>query len=80
MYREQQWYLPQFVEEDRDENVIYEMIINSFQGTIHNWYKNISPNIKNIMEVDVKNSLTGANKLYEIFKRKIIVASVQILL
>lgn len=48
---------PEFVEEDGDVNAIYIMIIDPFQGIIHNWYKNISVNIKNIIEVDVKSNL-----------------------
>jgi len=37
---------PKFVEENRDINAIYKININSFQGLIQNWYKNISQNIK----------------------------------
>ena len=34
------------------------MIVNSFQGIVHNWHKNMSPNIKKyIIEVYVKNNL-----------------------
>jgi len=48
---------PKFTEENRDVNAIYRIIVNSFQGIDHNWYKNISPNIKNIIELDVKSTL-----------------------
>ena len=37
---------PNYVEEDRYVNAIYKIIINSFQGVVYNYYKNISPNIK----------------------------------
>jgi len=37
---------PLYAAEDRDVNVIYNFLINSFQGIVYNWYIGISPNIK----------------------------------
>jgi len=47
----------EFTEENRDINTIYRIIIKSLQGLDHNWYKNISPNIKNIIELGAKSNL-----------------------
>ena len=48
---------PIYASEDRDVNVIYNFLINSFQGIVYNWYIGISPHIKNIIEIDVKRKL-----------------------
>jgi len=45
------------MEENRDVNATYRIVINSFQGIVHNWYKDISPNIKNLIGLDVKSNL-----------------------
>ena len=41
-------------------SAIYNLIINSFQGIVYNWYQGLSPNILNLIEIDVKiNLITG---------------------
>jgi len=47
-------YEPAYAEEDKDINAIYNLIINSFQGTVDNWLNGISPGIRNLIELDVK--------------------------
>ena len=44
-------------EEDRDVNAIYNLIINSFQGIVANWFNGISPGIRNLIELNVKRNL-----------------------
>ena len=48
---------PVYAAENRDVNVIYNLLINSFQGLVYNWYIKISLNIKNIIEIDVKRKV-----------------------
>ena len=38
-------------------NAIYDLLINSFQGIVYNSHIGISPNIKNITEIDVSRKL-----------------------
>ena len=44
--------------EGRDVNAIYNLIIFSFQGIVRNWYNGLSKTVRNIIEVEVKNSLS----------------------
>ena len=48
---------PSYAAEDRDVNVIYSLLINSFQGIVYNWYNGVSSHIKTIIEIDVKRKL-----------------------
>jgi len=48
---------PIYAPEDRDVNVIYNFLINYFQGIVYDWYIGISAHIKNIIEIDVKRKL-----------------------
>ena len=48
---------PVYATEERDVNAIYNFLINSLKGIVYNWYTGISPNIKNIIEIDVKRKL-----------------------
>ena len=48
---------PIYAPEDRDVNVIYNFLINSFHGIVYDWYIGISAHIKNIIEIDVKRKL-----------------------
>ena len=50
-------YGPAYVEEDRDVNAIYNLIINLFQGIVANWFNGLSPGIRNLIELDVKRNL-----------------------
>ena len=43
-----------YADDDRDVNAIYNLIINSFQAIIANWFNGISPSIRNLIELDVK--------------------------
>ena len=53
-------YEPAYAEEGRDVTAIYNLIINSFQGIVYNWYQRLSPNILNLIKMDVKrNLITG---------------------
>ena len=47
---------PFYAEEDREVNVTYNLVVNSFQGTVHNWYIGISSNVKNLIEINVKGN------------------------
>ena len=48
---------PIYATDDRDVNPIYNLLINSFQGIVCNWYIEISLNNKNRIEIDVKRKL-----------------------
>ena len=45
-----------YAAEDRDVNIIYDLITNSFQGIVQNWYSRISSNIQHLIELDVKRN------------------------
>jgi len=44
------------VEENIDVYTMFRIIINSFEVIVDNWYKNISSNIKNIIELVVESN------------------------
>ena len=50
-------YESTYAEEGRDVTAIYNLIINSFQGIVYNWHQRLSPNILNLIEIDVKRNL-----------------------
>ena len=45
---------PIYAANDRDVNIMYDLITNSFQEIVHNWYAGISLNIRSLIELDVK--------------------------
>ena len=47
---------PIYASDNRDVNTIYNLLINSFQWIVYNWYTGISLNIKNIIKIDVKKN------------------------
>ena len=44
------------MEENIDVYTMFRIIINSFEVIVDNWYKNISSNIKNIIELVVESN------------------------
>ena len=48
---------PSHAAKGRDVNTIYNLIIYSLHGIVRNWYNGLSTTVRNIIEVEVKNSL-----------------------
>ena len=43
-------YEPAYAEEERGINAIYNLIMNSFQGIVANWFNGISPSIRSLID------------------------------